>query len=200
MKIIGYSSKAVLNGVKILVAKKTGFNDKEFEFIKKVMEWHESTASCCHENLIVTERVLSNGTVTHWEQCQHCGWGKAVKKQAEEPKEKWSEDSHEIRNLMWTLGNLIRNPEHNLEINDDFQKAFTKAKDFQERHHNHLMSKKWHDIRSKVLTRAGGICEGCLTNPAQEVHHKTYAHLGNEFCFELIALCRDCHSRYHGAE
>lgn len=200
MKIIGYDSALVLKGVKTLVAKKTGFTDKEIDFVEKLIRWHKQVESCCHENLVVTERVLSNGNVVHYEQCQFCGWGKAVKKQVKTPERKWSEDSQEIRNLMFTLRQYVLNPEYAVSINDDFTKAFTKAHDFQSIHKKHLDSEKWKNLRRLIMDRANGICEGCLTNPAEEVHHKTYAHLGDEFCFELIALCRKCHSRYHGAE
>ncbi len=62
----------------------------------------------------------------------------------------------------------------------------------------HLASDKWRkEIRPKVMKRANGICEGCLDKSATEVHHLTYEHLGNEFMFELLAVCNDCHGRLH---
>ena len=61
----------------------------------------------------------------------------------------------------------------------------------------YLNSDPWRRRRAKVLERASGLCEGCMTNAATEVHHTTYQHLGNEFAFELIALCDACHSRIH---
>lgn len=67
-------------------------------------------------------------------------------------------------------------------------------------HDDYLRSPQWQRRRSKVMQRAGHLCEGCLTNPAIDVHHTTYAHFGNEFAFELIALCRPCHERWHEAE
>jgi hypothetical protein len=62
---------------------------------------------------------------------------------------------------------------------------------------DYLRSDAWKRRRDKILKRAGGLCEGCLTNSAHEVHHLTYAHKGNEFAFELVALCPPCHSRLH---
>ena len=32
---------------------------------------------------------------------------------------------------------------------------------------------------------------------AKQVHHTTYANVGHEFLFELVALCPECHNRYH---
>jgi len=58
-------------------------------------------------------------------------------------------------------------------------------------------SPEWQKKRLKVLERAKGICEGCGENPATQVHHLTYAHIYDELLFELVALCRDCHSKCH---
>jgi 5-methylcytosine-specific restriction endonuclease McrA len=44
------------------------------------------------------------------------------------------------------------------------------------------------------------MCEGCGDEKAQEVHHKTYKNVGDEFLFELVALCNTCHDRYHKIE
>ena len=62
----------------------------------------------------------------------------------------------------------------------------------------YLHSPEWWELRERVITRAGGRCEGCGKWQAQHVHHLTYAHRGCEFLFELVALCRDCHDRVHG--
>ena len=61
----------------------------------------------------------------------------------------------------------------------------------------YLASADWQSVRQRVLSRAWGTCEGCLEAPATEVHHKTYAHVGDEFLFELVAICRPCHERAH---
>ena len=61
----------------------------------------------------------------------------------------------------------------------------------------YLGSLVWRRRREKVMARANGMCEGCLSNQAEDVHHTTYAHVYNEFAFELIALCRSCHERVH---
>lgn len=58
---------------------------------------------------------------------------------------------------------------------------------------SYLRSPEWRDKRSKVMERAKGVCEGCLVARATEVHHTTYKHVGNEFLWELRAICRGCH-------
>lgn len=71
---------------------------------------------------------------------------------------------------------------------------------WQSRYDEHLRSGHWQALRQLVFTRCGGMCEGCGTNRAQHVHHLTYANMGDEFLWELVGICRDCHERYHGKE
>jgi 5-methylcytosine-specific restriction endonuclease McrA len=65
------------------------------------------------------------------------------------------------------------------------------------RYESHLASPKWRSIRARVMQRARGVCEGCGTADATEVHHLTYKHLGDELLFELVALCSECHEKAH---
>lgn len=57
----------------------------------------------------------------------------------------------------------------------------------------YLLSPEWQKRRAAVLKRAQGQCEGCGRRGATEVHHTTYAHVGNEPLFELRAVCDRCH-------
>ncbi len=61
----------------------------------------------------------------------------------------------------------------------------------------YLRSDKWRAKRTLVMEREGGICQGCQMARADEVHHKTYAHVEDELLFELVALCSPCHRRCH---
>ena len=64
-------------------------------------------------------------------------------------------------------------------------------------YNQYLASDDWKSVRERVLKRACGVCEGCLEAQAKEVHHQTYAHVGDEFLFELVAICGPCHNRMH---
>lgn len=64
---------------------------------------------------------------------------------------------------------------------------------------DYLSSSEWKEIRAAVLDRCEGKCEGCRKSAAVDVHHLTYAHIGAEFLFELVGLCRGCHERLHDA-
>jgi hypothetical protein len=90
----------------------------------------------------------------------------------------------------------------NAERDDIIQKHIRIQKaqsgEFSKSYKDHLNSDKWKlVIRPKVFKRANGICEGCLERPATQVHHLTYEHLGDEFMFELAAMCGPCHERLH---
>jgi hypothetical protein len=61
----------------------------------------------------------------------------------------------------------------------------------------YLTSDQWQEKRRRVLERAAGVCEGCGERKATQVHHTTYAHAGDEFLFELRAICTECHERLH---
>jgi hypothetical protein len=64
----------------------------------------------------------------------------------------------------------------------------------------YISSKTWRKRRREVLERSKGKCEKCIANDADEVHHLTYARLGNEASEDLIALCTDCHNEAHFEE
>ena len=61
----------------------------------------------------------------------------------------------------------------------------------------YLASPEWAARRDLVLDRAGGICEGCRCARATQAHHRNYDHVGDEFLFELVAVCDACHRRLH---
>lgn len=68
---------------------------------------------------------------------------------------------------------------------------------FTKTYKQYLQSPEWRAKRDLVFKRSGGLCEGCGTAKATEAHHRTYQHFGNEFLFELLALCHACHERIH---
>ena len=199
MKIAGYNADVTLKAMKLLAKKQygDGYSDKELMFIHDVIAWHEGLILCTHENTERVERILSNGAVTHYVQCQHCGWGKAIKKDNTTPRFTWDESSQEVRNLMWAVRRNIEPDTHTVDSEEYSQQRYKKTVEFWDKWREHLSSSKWKDLRERVIKRSDGLCEGCLINKVEQVHHKTYKHLGDEFCFELIGLCTECHKRFH---
>ena len=61
----------------------------------------------------------------------------------------------------------------------------------------YLRSPAWRERSASVIRRAGGVCEGCGKRPATQAHHPTYVHVGDEFLWELRAVCKPCHDRFH---
>ena len=61
----------------------------------------------------------------------------------------------------------------------------------------YLSSQEWLDKRADVLDRDEFKCQGCMESEAKNVHHLSYENVGDEFCFELISLCEECHGRLH---
>jgi 5-methylcytosine-specific restriction protein A len=61
----------------------------------------------------------------------------------------------------------------------------------------YYLSVTWNRKRIYVLNRDNHLCQMCLTNSANDVHHTSYLHFGNELTSELISVCRDCHNMIH---
>jgi len=68
---------------------------------------------------------------------------------------------------------------------------------FNKAYAEYLKSPQWQMKRKKVMERDNGLCQGCLTAPAVDVHHKTYQRVFDEPLFDLVAICRECHSKIH---
>jgi hypothetical protein len=64
-------------------------------------------------------------------------------------------------------------------------------------YNTYLLSPEWQRLREQILHRANGRCEGCGQRKAVQVHHLTYEHVGQEFLWELRAVCNECHDRLH---
>ena len=60
-------------------------------------------------------------------------------------------------------------------------------------HSDYLRSPEWQAKRTAVFRRDGYICQGCLKNPAAQVHHVTYAHWQHEPLFDLVSVCVQYH-------
>lgn len=60
-----------------------------------------------------------------------------------------------------------------------------------------LRSPEWRVLRDRVMERAKWVCESCLSEPASDVHHTTYAYGQLPPAWILRAVCRRCHGRQH---
>jgi replicative DNA helicase len=69
--------------------------------------------------------------------------------------------------------------------------------DYQE----YLNSPEWQEVRLVALKRSGNKCQICGSKHNLDVHHNSYANLGNEHKHleDLIVLCAEHHFLYHDA-
>lgn len=66
-----------------------------------------------------------------------------------------------------------------------------------EKYQAYLCSREWSKIRERVRSRSGGVCERCLTNEMDHVHHLTYERKYQERMEDLQAICKPCHDFTH---
>lgn len=64
-----------------------------------------------------------------------------------------------------------------------------------ENYRSYLASPAWQEKRVAAFKRCGGICEGCKSAPATEIHHVSYERFKRELPGDLAALCHPCHVR-----
>lgn len=144
---------------------------------------------CNHNNTEIRRRILSNGSVTWREQCLVCGAGIRQIKSTDVPT------------------TLLDNPvDFDLNIANTYWNNFNeliktarkeKQENWRDRYNKYLLSPQWKTLRMRVLGRANGVCEGCMSTVATEVHHLTYARVGREMLFDLVAVCESCHRLIH---
>lgn len=164
------------------------------EFIKAFEAW--LSEACQHDRVGVVKTILSNRSKAYNWFCGECGTklSNAIHHEVAMPVQKegvtgeqMSERSAKYERKRRDALSLIES-----EAADRCQKVNRKQ------YGEYLESDHWREISKKVMRRAQNLCEGCLAQTAEHVHHMTYDHVGNEFAFELIALCADCHERFHG--
>jgi len=97
-----------------------------------------------------------------------------------------SRRDHEAQSARWE-----RVAEERRRLDEEERRAWWKWYD------GYLKTPAWRERSSAAIKRAGGVCEGCGVRPAVHAHHVTYEHVGEEFLWELRAVCTACHDRAH---
>lgn len=151
-------------------------------------------SSCTHAQKEVRKRTIKGGSIVLQEQCPACGekFGSAISK------EKFS--SQQLAKMKaWDeqLAATFRSKQTELWNQLKAEEEAKGLAEWQQAHAAYIASPAWKKKRNAVIKRANALCEGCGEQKATEVHHLNYDHLGEEFLFELVAICRSCHERYH---
>ena len=153
---------------------------------------HANNFKCDHKNTDTRKLRVQGGAWQLVHQCLDCG-------------ERASSNA-----LSQSAVNMADVPEFDQELlNSNRENKNRAAKNIEDRfdrnkwfesYDKYLGSDDWKDKRRLVMERAGNVCEGCRKRQAIEIHHITYDHAGNEFLFELVAVCEECHERLHTSE
>lgn len=148
--------------------------------------------TCDHARRRLFRRRDLAGRIAFQEQCVDCRWPiPGYLKRAD---------------VVARIGDPERLPEISTQEIDDLKARYRDIRhdDFDagraqraERYHAYLQTPEWRARREAVMGRERGRCQGCLVRDATQVHHLTYAHVGAELLFELVALCDACHERTH---
>jgi hypothetical protein len=64
----------------------------------------------------------------------------------------------------------------------------------------YLKTDHWKRLRKTALIKAEFRCQLCNKATELHVHHRTYERLGEEKDSDIIALCADCHAKFHGVQ
>lgn len=151
-----------------------------------------------HPRQRMTYKTDTNGVVRYFYQCLKCGEklkpiGKiGVRKMIDdgELKEEIRPFDESIIKLRRALQARIISEALAIRVRKDSEKK-------RNEYSSYISSPAWKIKRQLVMKRAGGKCEGCGFEPAQEVHHLHYNRFGSEMLFDLVAVCKSCHDKIH---
>jgi 5-methylcytosine-specific restriction endonuclease McrA len=176
----------------------TDEQQKNYDFCKKLEH-------CDHQSKRLRKFTASNKALSFRMQCLRCGETVETIKRINLPRNvciDLLEDfdstlSHSFLKPIWNLRDKLNKKA--IDRYDSLRRdAFLKSQnDQKEKYQSYLNSSEWFALRLKVLARCNYMCEGCRSKPAEHVHHLTYAHIYNEFLWELVGVCNGCHKRVH---
>jgi 5-methylcytosine-specific restriction endonuclease McrA len=152
--------------------------------------------TCNHPTVVLTRFTKSNNTLEFRKQCSACGESLGCVKKATlsateiDALPEWDRTIGERRRRAWSDRYAAVRAEREADRDREWHEWFRA----------YLRSPRWACKRQEVLDRERGICQGCRQSKAVEVHHTTYAHVGDEPLFELVALCPGCHRKVHGRD
>lgn len=173
-------------------------HQKNYAFCKKLQH-------CEHVSKRLRKFTASNKALSFRMQCLRCGETVETIKKINLPKnvridllENFDSTlSHSFLKPIWDFRDKITkkiNEKYNLLSRASFIELQDERKG---KYQSYLNSPEWFALRLKVLARCNYMCEGCRSKPAEHVHHLTYAHIYNEFLWELVGVCNGCHKRVH---
>lgn len=148
----------------------------------------ERLEDCKGAKLERRSQTYSNGVVVHVMQCANCGkyTGSKIKKDGSNPPPLDRElmaAGRQAKYANYEAAKMSLEPAHGQQYD-------------QRDYSTYLNSEAWRSKRRKVIER-DRVCQGCLEAPIEDVHHLSYRNMCDEFMFQLVGLCRQCHERWH---
>jgi hypothetical protein len=154
-------------------------------------------SACQCKSRELRRRKQANGVVIVGYQCLQCGRcaERVGKDTVDVDRLPWWDEERQKK--FWGHREALARREYAEKQADLEREQQERERQWRERYNAHIQSDKWQDLRRRVFARCKRRCEGCGERPAAQVHHLTYDHLGDEFLFELVAVCMSCHERIH---
>ena len=151
-----------------------------------------SPYDCEHPHAQIRKKTDKTGRPRFYKQCLSCGnsVGKQLKKESIQDPASVDGFDEDLKDKVWSNYQKRYEKRRNEEM-QRVEEVWSRNYDL------YINSPEWRERRKLVFLRAGGKCEGCLSKAATDCHHTTYDNIGQEFLFELLALCDACHKRYH---
>lgn len=143
-----------------------------------------SCRSCGYDRCDLRRRVLGNGSVQIVYQCLNCG----------------RSASNPLSHALIPNSNQLLAWDESIAADYENQREQFREEAREEwfsDHDQYLRSPKWKEKRRLVLDRCGGVCEGCRSAGATQVHHLSYENWQDELLWELVAVCDACHHKAH---
>lgn len=166
------------------------------EYARALQKFYE--AECTHPSTEVLRVRVAGGSVQVRNCCTVCGDRRGTSLS--------QKDKAWVESLPWQSSGRAgtyksrRDEEKRAILIDLARRQFAENGRFTASYQAYIQSPGWKARREKVMKRCRGMCEGCGDNRAVHVHHHSYRHFGNEFLFELLGLCQNCHDRLHKEE
>lgn len=157
---------------------------------------HVKRFTCAHRQTELRRAVQADGRAVHRLQCLECGelTGPAAKQDKSVPAPP-DEDTALLQRFQ-----AEKTADRARVVQDHVRRQRKQGSEWRQRYNAYLETPHWQAKRDLVFKRAGRICEGCGTRPAEQVHHLTYRNAFDAFLFQLVAICKECHDRYHANE
>lgn len=151
-------------------------------------EMIQAEFACSHEESEIRKLTMSNGKPQYVRQCLRCGHNMgAVRKDTLGIKILQLASFDEDLRTDWSARRMQRYQDMRGQQDAEWRQRYEAV----------IESAAWQKKRTKIFERDKGLCQACRLRPADQVHHLTYKHLGQEPLFDLVAVCLVCHTALH---